>query len=117
MATYSSLEEYLDSLSNEAIAYYKKVKSVINGIPLPIKERLFAGQVAFYLEEHLQRTFHRSPVIMMAFYKDHVNIFASANTTYKKRLPQYKFTSKDTLQLYFDKPIDPILHQLFADSL
>ena len=53
----------------------------------------------------------------MAFYKDHVNIFAKATATYKDKLP-YKFTKKDTLQIYYtDILYEKDLKCLFKDSL
>ncbi len=117
MPKYNDLNQYILTFNDEAKKYYFKIKDLINEIDLDIKEKLFAGQVAFYVEETLKRTFHESPVIVMAFFKDHVNVFASGNIIFKDKLP-YKFTNKGTMQIYYDKDLDhEILKELFMESL
>jgi len=118
MVKYNTLQEYLQTFTSEATIVYNQLKKIIRNVDFDVKERLFAGQVAFYVEENMRSTFHSSPVIVIAFFKDHVNIFASANVTYKKHLTDYKFTDKDTMQIYYDKELNsPILTNLFNDSL
>lgn len=118
MAKFQTLDVYLDSLNDQAIKYYQTFLDIMNDIADHVKVRLFAGQVAFYIEENLKRTFHSSPVVVMAFFKDHVNIFASGNIKYKDLLSKYTFTEKGTMQIYFDQEINRmILKDLFIDSL
>ncbi len=55
---------------------------------------------------------------MLAFFKDHVNIFTSKNKDYRHLLSMYQFTEKHTLQIYFDqKLMDETLKHLFVDAL
>ena len=83
-----------------------------------VKEKLFAGQVAFYIEKNLHKTFHSSPVIVLSFLKDHVNVFASANNKYQIELPEYKFTHKGTMQIKYSGGINKtLLFKLFIESL
>lgn len=118
MPKFQTLEAYLDSLNDQATKYYKTFLDIMNDIGDHVKVRLFAGQVAFYIEENLTRTFHSSPVVVMAFFKDHVNILASGNVKYKDQLHDYSFTEKATMQIYFDQAIERvILKGLFIDSL
>ncbi len=118
MPKYSNLEEYINTFNEQGLNYYNKIKEIISDIDLDIKERLFAGQVAFYVEETLKSTFHSSPVIVLAFFKDHVNIFASANKKHSKNLNNYKFTKKGTMQIHYNKELNKeVLETLFIDSL
>jgi hypothetical protein len=118
MAKFNSLEEYIDTLNSDAKQFYKQLRDFILKLDDNIQERLFAGQVAYYIEKHLKRTFHESPVIVLSFYSDHVNVFAMANLKYKELLKEYKFTSKGTLQIYYDKELNNRhLPSLFIESL
>lgn len=118
MPKFYSIEEYVDTFNDEARKVYKEIQNIMNEINLDVKEKLFAGQIAFYIENNLRGTFHNSPVIIMAFFDDHVNIFASANSNYQSKLPEYKFTEKGTMQIYFDKPLKKeLLSKLFVESL
>ena len=84
MPKYNSLSDYVKTFNSDAKRCYQDLKDIIQSIDLEVKVRLFAGQVAFYDERTLKRTFHSSPVIIMAFHKDHVNVFATANVEYKE---------------------------------
>ena len=118
MPKFNTLEEYIDTFNEQAREYYRQLRDIVFSVQLDVKERLFAGQVAFYVEENLKDTFHSSPVIVMSFCKDHVNVFAGANIPYMKQLPEYKFTSKGTLQLQYSAPLNvSILQKLFESSL
>ena len=118
MQKFNSLEEYISTFNDDALRFYDKLEDIIMCIDLDVKKKLFAGQVAFYVEENLHKTFHSSPVIVMAFFKDHVNIFANANKEYSRTLDLYNFTDKYTMQIkYTDKILDDILLNLFKDSL
>lgn len=118
MPKYDSLEEYIETFKTEAKNCYIDLGNIIKNIKLDIKEKLFAGQVAYYVEDTLRSTFHSSPVIVMSFFKDHVNIFANANERYQSQLSTHKFTKKNTLQIFYGNAIDSnILTNLFKDSL
>lgn len=118
MAKFNSLQEYLDTLNVDALNCYKQLVDIINSIDLEIKQKLFAGQIAFYIEKNLNKTFHSSPIIIMTFFKDHVNIFAKANISYMDLLSSYNFTQKGTLQIDYNKKMEKdILIDLFKESL
>lgn len=118
MPKYQTLDAYVQTFHPDALRTYRKLQQIIASVELDVKERLFAGQVAFYVETNLKATFHGSPVIVMAFFADHVNVFASGNMAYRDQLPDYKFTAKGTMQIPYDKPLhEAVLKQLFADSL
>lgn len=118
MPKYLSLESYINALSEDALNMYQAFVDMMSDIDKNIKHQLFAGQIAFYKEETLRRTFHSSPVIVMSFLKDHVNIFASANETFKSQLSEYRFTEKNTMQIkYTDDLNTEILSILFKFSL
>mgnify|MGYP001161942543 CR=1 FL=1 len=114
----TQIETYLDGLSNLQRDYYDQFKALIESVYPKVKVYLFAKQPYFYLEEHESINFHRRPSIMMAFFKDHVNIFSTANAIFQSRLPMYTFTEKHTLQIYFDQRLeDDVLKELFKASL
>lgn len=118
MPKYSLLDDYITTFNQEALLMYHTIKQVMFELNSTIKERLFAGQLAFYIEENVKRTFHESPVVVLAFYSDHVNVFASGNLIYKDKLPDYTFTKKGTMQIYYDKKIHTkYLSLLFKNSL
>lgn len=118
MATKMGIEEYIQSLSEVEQSFYFKLKSLIESVYPDINIVLFAKQPYFYLEKHASINFHRRPSIMMAFFKDHVNIFSTANESFEKMLPMYKFTEKHTLQLYFNQVLQVNeLKDLFYESL
>lgn len=118
MPKYHNINEYIETFNSDAVNYYNNIKQVIINSDEHVKERLFAGQIAFYKEKTLKKTFHSSPVIVLAFFKDHVNVFASGNSIYKDSLPMYTFTEKDTMQIYYDTPLEEdILKKLFSESL
>lgn len=118
MAKYNTLQEYIDTLNENSKKMYISIRNMMFSLDKEMKERLFAGQVAFYIEKNLKNTFHESPVIILAFFKDHVNIFAKENVKFKKFLKEYKFTNKGTMQIYYDKELDTTyLPTLFWESL
>ena len=118
MPKYNSIEEYKQTFTAEALAMYETLKKLILSLDDRIKERLFAGQIAFYMDETLKRTFHESPVIVLSFFKDHVNIFAHQNETFKSVLHEYTFTEKNTLQIKYNDSINQTyLPKLLMDSL
>lgn len=118
MPKYNTLKEYLETFNEEAKSCYTELKMIMEEVNLKVKERLFAGQVAFYVEENLKSTFHSSPVIVMSFYTDHVNVFANAVKAYQSSLQDYKFTKKGTMQIYYHHVLHKnTLLKLFTESL
>jgi hypothetical protein len=118
MPKYQTINDYLDTLNNDALNVYHDMKKCILSLDESIKERLFAGQIAFYIEQNLKRTFHESPVVILTFFKDHVNVFASKNMEYKEQLKNYKFTNKGTMQIYYNMVLEEeLLSELFIKSL
>ena len=117
MPKYQTLSEYIQSLNHDAKKMYETIKSFMMSLDDDIQERLFAGQVAYYKEATLKHTFHASPVLVLAFQKDHVNIFANANERYQKHLKMYTMTKKFTLQIKYDQKLESILKDVFIESL
>ncbi len=114
----NQIETYIDALSAQQKDYYYRLKTLIESVYPEVRVYLFAKQPYFYLTEHESINFHRRPSIMMAFFKDHVNIFSTANSAYQNQLPNYKFTEKHTLQIYFDQTLEEkVLKELFKSSL
>lgn len=112
------IDAYIQSLSDIEQTYYFKLKSLIESVYPEIQVVLFAKQPYFYLEKHVKIKFHYRPSIMMAFFRDHVNIFSVANESFESLLPMYRFTEKHTLQIYFNQTIqEDILKDLFFESL
>lgn len=118
MPKFNTLDEYLATLNAQSIHYYNALKDIFIHLDMDVKERLFAGQLAFYIEANLKATFHASPVVIIAFFKDHLNVFASGNLTYKSQLTDYSFTEKGTMKIPYDTPLNyHVLSKLFYDSL
>ena len=118
MSKFNTLQEYIDTFNIDALDCYNHLIKIIDSIDLDIKQRLFAGQIAFYVESNLNKTFHSSPIIVMNFFKDHVNIFAKANVHYVNKLKIYTFTEKNTLQISYSNKLEKdILYNLFKESL
>ncbi len=117
MSTTIDIQTYVEGMSQLQKTFYEKLKTLIEDVKLDVNVTLFARQPYFYLKEHESINFHRRPSIMMAFFKDHVNIFSTANITFEDQLPMYKFTEKHTMQLYFDQNLEEdILKKLFHAS-
>ena len=118
MGKFNTLQDYIDTFNIEALDCYNQLIRIINSIDLNVKQKLFAGQIAFYVESNLNKTLHNSPIIIMNFFKDHVNIFAKANIHYINILSTYKFTEKNTLQISYAKKLEKdVLYNLFMESL
>ncbi len=78
---------------------------------------IFVSHPAYYIPIENETSYHKMPMIMMFFFKDHVNIFAKGNENWKEELKNYQLTKKNTLQIYYDKPLnETILLQVFMDS-
>ena len=118
MAKFKDLDELYSSLSKEAKDFYNLLFKSIKQIELPIKSKLFAGQLAFYLEETLKKTFHSSPVVVIAFYADHANIFASKNEFFQHKFIGSSLTKNLTIQIKYVSNINPDdLSNLIKESL
>ena len=118
MPKYHTLDELLKTFNHDAKIFYERMISIAQSCNIHIKVRLFAGQVAFYDEATLKHTFHASPVIVMNFLNDHVNIFASANHHLFKDHQDVKLTDKDTLQYPYRVEVDHhVFQELFTLSL
>jgi hypothetical protein len=118
MPKFTNLNELYNSLSIDAKSSFDMFCEVAEKIYFPIKQRLFAGQLAFYLEDTLKETFQRSPVILISLYDKHDNVFVSKNEQYQLKLKGTKLTKKNTLQIDYISPIDyNVLTDLFKESL
>lgn len=113
-----TIDEYLLTMTSAQ-------KSMFDAIEMMIKESypdvcltLFARQPLFYLKRFETIKPHYRPSVMLAFFKDHVNIFTSKNKDYRHLLSMYQFTEKHSLQINFDqKLMDETLKHLFIDAL
>jgi hypothetical protein len=113
-----SLNEYYNHLNEFGKAMYTQLRSLIYQDNTNVCETLFVSNPYYYLKQYEGIKPHFRPSIMMVFYKDHVNIFAHAVKEYKARLEIYKVTDKETLQIYYDKPLlNGILIELFEKSI
>ena len=113
-----NIKEFTQSLNEQGKTYFSEIAALMREAQPEVVETLFVSQPYFYLPIYETIKFHYRPSVMLAFYKDHVNIFASANEKYEKILSDYKFTEKHTMQIYFDQPlIKDILVSVFRESL
>jgi hypothetical protein len=112
------LNQYYDSLHDAGKIMYDKLKSFIYQDSDNVCEMLFVSNPYFYVKEYEHIKPHYRPSVILVFYKDHVNIFAHAVKDYKSELNIYKITDKNTLQIYYDKPLlNEILIKVFKQSL
>jgi len=113
-----NIKEFTQSLNEQGKTYFNEIAALMREAQPEVVETLFVSQPYFYLPIYETIKFHYRPSVMLAFFKDHVNIFASANEKYEKILSDYKFTEKHTMQIYFDQPlIKDILVSVFRESL
>lgn len=113
-----NINEYYVSLNEQEKSFFSALRNIIHQAHPNVCETLFVHQPYFYLPIYETVKFHYRPSVMMTFFRDHVNIFATGNIKYKSQLPMYKFTEKHTLQIYFNQPIqNDILVELFRKSL
>jgi hypothetical protein len=112
------LNQYYDSLHDAGKIMYDQLKSFIYQDSDNVCEMLFVSNPYFYVKEYEHIKPHYRPSVILVFYKDHVNIFAHAVKDYKSELNIYKITDKNTLQIYYDKPLlNEILINVFKQSL
>jgi len=113
-----NLDEHYNSLNDTGKWMYDQLKALINQSRSNVIETLFVSNPYFYLKQYEHMKPHYRPSIILVFYKDHVNIFAEANTTYKSQLDIYTFTDKNTLKIYYNQPLlNAALIELFYKSL
>jgi len=114
----TNLKEYYNNLNELGKVMYNQIRSLIYQENPKVCETLFVSNPYYYLKQYEEIKPHYRPSIMLVFYKDHVNIFAHAVKGYKSRLEIYKVTDKETLQIYYDKPLlNDILIELFEKSM
>jgi hypothetical protein len=113
-----NLEEHYNSLNDTGKRMYDQLKALINQSQPNVIETMFVSNPYFYLKQYEHMKPHYRPSIILVFYKDHVNIFAEANTTYKSQLDIYTFTDKNTLKIYYNQLLlNAALIELFNKSL
>jgi len=118
MPTQDHFETYITTLSDLQYGFFSQLKTLIKAEFPEVKWTLLSNQPYFYLDKFEQINLHRRPSIVFSFYPDHVNIFTMNNLAHKSNLSMYTFTSKNTLQIYFDQIIqEQPLKLLFKDAL
>jgi len=113
-----NLETYLSTLNPNQRAMHDSIKGLIQSVYPEIQEVLFARQPYFYLAQYENVKFHERPSIMLSFFGDHVNVFATSNRYYQDQLKEYVFTEKHTMQIRLDQTLKAdILKQVFREAL
>jgi hypothetical protein len=113
------MDQYINLLEPPAKAFALHIRQLVHQSVEGVKECIFANHPFFYIPQEGVHSLHQTTTsIMMVFYKDHVNIFASGNEKFIKELKIYKLTKKFTLQIYFDQRLDiETLTKVFIYSL
>jgi hypothetical protein len=113
-----NLDEHYNNLNDKGKWMYDQLKALIYQSQSNVIETLFVSNPYFYLKQNEHMKPHYRPSIILVFYKDHVNIFAEANSKYKSQLDMYRFTDKNTLQIYYNQPLlNDTLIELFEKSI
>jgi hypothetical protein len=113
-----TIQEFEDQLSPIQKQYWTAIRALIWNAQPEANETLFANQPYYSLPKYQAINFHRRPSIMLALFKDHVNVFAAENRNFRDRLPGYRFTEKHTMQIWFDQELqNELLTELFRRSL
>jgi len=114
----TTIDQYIELLDTKQKAYAIKLRQLVNQSVPKAQEMIFVSHPAYYIPLEGETSYHRLPMIMMIFFKDHVNIFAEGNVWFKDELKDYKMTQKNTLQVYFDQTInEELFKRLFEKSL
>jgi|GEM_PF-2833312 len=114
----TAIEVYQKTLSEPQRLMFDALRDLLHQIFPHICETIFVKQPYFYLKEYENIKFHHRPSIMMSFFGDHVNIFATSNVQYKDQLKEYHFTDKNTMQIRLNQSLnESVLKALFNDSL
>jgi len=114
----NNIKEFAELLSEPGKIYFMKIVDFIHEAQPEVIETLFVSQPYFYLPMYETFKFHHRPSVMLAFFKDHLNVFAAANKKYERELSAYKFTEKHTMQIYYDQPLNKeVLVSIFKESL
>jgi hypothetical protein len=113
-----TIQEFEDQLSPIQKRYLHDIRALILTAHPDAYETLFANQPYYSLPQYQAINFHRRPSIMLAIFKDHLNVFALENRNFRERLSGYRFTEKHTMQIGFDQELDKeTLVELFFASL
>lgn len=114
----TNINEYISNLNEASKVMYYQIKSLIFRANPEVCETIFVSNPYYYLKQYEEMKRHHRPSIMLVFFKDHVNVFAHAIKQYKSKLEIYKITDKETLQIYYDKPLlENILIEIFEKSM
>lgn len=113
-----TIQEFENRLSPIQKRYLHDIRALILHAHPDAYETLFANQPYYSLPKYREINFHRRPSIMLAIFKDHLNVFASENRNFRDRLPDYRFTEKHTMQIRFDQELNQeTLMELFRFTL
>lgn len=114
----TNLNKFYNNLNAFGQVVYSQIRSLIHQADQDVCETLFVSNPYFYLKDYEEIKPHHRPSIMLVFYHDHVNIFAHAIKQFKSKLEIYKVTDKETLQIYYEKPLlNHVLIELFRRSM
>jgi len=113
-----NLELYIQQLSPAQHRMFNEIKAVIESVEPSVKLILFVKQPYFYCPQYESIKPHFRPSVMLSFFDDHVNIFATSIRQYEQDLKDYKLTKKYNLQIDLDQklPVE-VLSTIFKESL
>lgn len=104
------IQEYIGKYDTNIQDKFLEVRSLIMmSTQADIEERLWAKLPSFYVDNKFIRVIP---------FKDHLNIEASKNSSYKTELAGYKMTPKGMLQIYTHQSVpSEVLKKIFIETL
>lgn len=104
------IQAYIEAYDTSIQDKFLEIRSLIMmSTQTDIEERLWAKLPSFYVGNKFIRVIP---------FKDHLNIEASKNNSYKTELVGYKMTPKGMLQIYINQPVpSEVLKKIFIETL
>ena len=101
--------DYLSKYDGRVQELFSHVYRIAKNACPDAEERLWAGLPSLY---------HQDKFIRIIAFKDHINIEAKGFVEHKNKLPNYRFTPKDMLQIFVGQEVpDGFLIEAFKDTL
>lgn len=104
------IQEYIVKYDTNIQDKFLEIRSIImRSTQVDVKERMWAKLPSFYVGNKF---------IRVILFKDHINIEASKNTSYKTELAGYKMTPKGMVQIYINQSVPrEVLKKIFEETL